>query len=269
MSQNPESPSAEPASSRQRPRYPGIYLLPNLLTTAALLAGYFAIVSAFSGRFTEGVIAVFVAGLLDGVDGRVARLTNTQSDFGVQYDSLADLVSFGLAPSLVMYAWSLSSLQEYGPVLGKVGWAAAFVYAACAALRLARFNTQVGVADKRYFQGLASPAAAGLLMSYVWTINHSAVAGADVAFVSLAVTLIGAVLMVSRVRYWSFKAMPDSDRMPFFWAPLAMGIIVLLVVHPQYFLFGLISLYVLSGPALTLWGLRRRRDQRSGPRSAH
>ncbi len=267
MSPSPETKSPEAGASRPRPRHPGIYLLPNLFTTGGLLAGYFAIVSAFSGRFTEGAIAVFVAGLLDGVDGRVARLTNTQSDFGVQYDSLADLVSFGLAPSLVMYAWSLSALKEYGPVLGKIGWAAAFVYAACAALRLARFNTQVGVADKRYFQGLASPAAAGLLMSYVWTMNNLAVAGADVAFVSLAITLVGAVLMVSRVRYWSFKSMPASDRVPFFWAPLAMGIIALLVVHPQYFLFGLISVYVLSGPALTLWGLRARRGQRSGPRA--
>src|SRR5690349_18053131 len=156
------------ASQNPTPRHPGIYLLPNLFTTAAMLAGYFAIVSACADRFTHGAVAVFIAALLDGIDGRVARLTNTQSDFGVQYDSLSDLVSFGLAPSLVMYSWALSDLKVYGPLVGKIGWAAAFVYAACAAMRLARFNTQVGIIDKRYFQGLASPAAAALLMSFVW-----------------------------------------------------------------------------------------------------
>lgn len=248
------------------PRHPGIYLLPNLFTTAAMLAGYFAIISAFSGRYTEGAIAVFVAGLLDGLDGRVARLTNTQSDFGVQYDSLSDLVSFGLAPSLVMYSWALAELKVYGPMVGKIGWAAAFVYAACAAMRLARFNTQVAVVDKRYFQGLASPAAAGLMMSFVWTMEHHDIAGADVAFVALAITLVAAILMVSRIRYWSFKSMPASDRVPFVMAPIAMGILVLLAIHPQYLLLAIVGVYVLSGPLMTLFGLRNRRSLRQRPR---
>lgn len=248
------------------PRHPGIFLLPNLFTTAAMLAGYFAIISAFSGRFTQGAVAVFIAALLDGIDGRVARMTNTQSDFGVQYDSLSDLVSFGLAPSLVMYSWALADLKVYGPLVGKIGWAAAFVYAACAAMRLARFNTQVGSVDKRYFQGLASPAAAGLLMSFVWTMEHLDVAAADVAFVALGVTLVAAVLMVSRIRYWSFKSMPASERVPFVFAPIAMGIIVLLVIHPQFLLLSIAGLYVLSGPLMTLVGLRRRREQRQTPR---
>lgn len=248
------------------PRHPGIYLLPNLFTTGAMLAGYFAIISAFSGRYTEGAIAVFIAGLLDGLDGRVARLTNTQSDFGVQYDSLSDLVSFGLAPSLVMYSWALAELKVYGPMVGKIGWAAAFVYAACAAMRLARFNTQVAVIDKRYFQGLASPAAAGLMMSFVWTMEHHDIAGADVAFVALGVTLVSAILMVSRIRYWSFKSMPASDRVPFVVAPIAMGVLVLLAIHPQYLLLTIVGVYVLSGPLVTLFGLRNRRSLRQRPR---
>ncbi|HET7924556.1 MAG TPA: phosphatidylcholine/phosphatidylserine synthase, partial [Rhodanobacteraceae bacterium] len=170
-----------PASGRKPPR--GIYLLPNLFTTGAMFAGFYAIVAAIGGRYVTAAIAVFVAGILDGLDGRVARLTGTQSEFGVQYDSLSDMVSFGLAPALVLYTWSLSSLKEYGSALGKIGWAAAFIYAACAALRLARFNTQVGVADKRYFQGLASPAAAGLCMSFVWTVEDFGYNGFDVQYV--------------------------------------------------------------------------------------
>ncbi|MBI2396994.1 MAG: phosphatidylcholine/phosphatidylserine synthase [Xanthomonadales bacterium] len=246
-------------------RHPGIYLLPNLFTTAGMMAGFFAIISAFNGRFTEAAIAVFVAGLLDGVDGRVARMTNTQSDFGVQYDSLADLVSFGVAPAVVMYAWALASLKGYGPVLGKVGWAAAFVYTACAAMRLARFNTQIGVIDKRYFQGLASPASAGLMMSFVWTMNDHAIPGTRVAFLALFVTLVAAILMVSRLRYWSFKAKPESERVPFIWIPLALGIIVALVIDPPRLLLAICVLYVAHGPLLTLWGMRKRRERPAAP----
>lgn len=246
-------------------RYPGIYLLPNLFTTAGMMAGFFAIISAFNGKFTEAAIAVFVAGLLDGIDGRVARMTNTQSDFGVQYDSLADLVSFGVAPAVVMYAWALASLKGYGPIMGKVGWAAAFVYTACAAMRLARFNTQVGVTDKRFFQGLASPASAALMMSFVWTMNDHAIPGSKIAFVALAVTLVAAILMVSRLRYWSFKAKPASERVPFIWIPLALGIIVLLVIDPPRLLFGIAIAYVAHGPLITLWGMRRRRERSVAP----
>lgn len=244
-----------------KPRHPGIYLLPNLFTTLGMLGGFYAIISAFSGRYIEAAIAVFVAGLLDGIDGRVARLTNTQSDFGVQYDSLADLVSFGLAPALVMYSWSLSTLKSHGPIVGKIGWTVAFVYAACAAMRLARFNTQVGVVDKRYFQGLASPAAAGLMMSYVWTMNDHQVSGASLAFVSLGVTLAAAFLMVSKLRYFSFKAKPESDKVPFLVLPVLVGVIVALIIDTPRVLFGIAILYVLSGPLLTLWGLRHRRTK--------
>src|SRR6185437_16251450 len=184
----------------------------------AMFAGFYAIVASILGAaeqagapaggvvtsafFTHAAIAVFVAALLDGMDGRVARLTGTQSEFGVQYDSLSDLVSFGLAPALVMYTWSLSTLRDFGPLWGKLGWAAAFIYAACAALRLARFNTQVGVADKRYFQGLASPAAAAVCMSFVWSMDKSDVTGAELCFITPWIAAITGLLMVSRFRYF-------------------------------------------------------------------
>ena len=251
----------EPSPPRKPHR--GIYLLPNLFTTAAMFAGFYAIVASIGGRYSEAALAVFIAAILDGLDGRVARMTGTQSDFGVQYDSLSDLVSFGVAPALVMYTWSLSSLTEYGPLWGKVGWAAAFIYAACAALRLARFNTQVGVADKRYFQGLASPAAAGLCMSFVWTVEKFDLSGIDVQFVTPFMAVIAGLLMVSNVRYFSFKAWPTSDKVPFIWIPVALLIIVALAIDPPRVLFGIGVLYVLSGPIMTLWGLRRWREQRA------
>ncbi|KAB2901372.1 MAG: CDP-diacylglycerol--serine O-phosphatidyltransferase [Dokdonella sp.] len=255
---------APTAAVRKRPR--GIYLLPNLFTTAALFAGFYAIVASIGGRYVDAAIAVFVAAILDGLDGRVARLTGTQSDFGVQYDSLSDLVSFGLAPSLVLYNWSLTHLQAYGPGWGKVGWSAAFIYAACAALRLARFNTQVGVADKRYFQGLASPAAAGLCMSFVWAIENGNLYGLSVNemdFVSPIVAVLAGLLMVSRIRYYSFKAWPLSDRVPFIAIPVAMLILVALAIDTARVLFAITSLYLLSGPVMTLWGLRRKRSERA------
>jgi CDP-diacylglycerol---serine O-phosphatidyltransferase len=256
-------PMSDPIQARG-PRHRGIYLLPNLFTTGAMFAGFYAIVSAIHGNFGTAALAVFVAGILDGMDGRVARLTNTQSEFGVQYDSLSDLVSFGLAPALVMYTWSLSSLADYGRVWGKIGWAAAYIYAVCAALRLARFNTQVGVADKRYFQGLASPAAAVLCMSFVWTMTRFDIDGASVAFFALPLAVIAGLLMVSNVRYYSFKAWPKSDRVPFIWLIAAVLVVVLLVIDPPRVLFIGTLVYVVSGPVMTLWGraTHRRRVRR-------
>jgi CDP-diacylglycerol--serine O-phosphatidyltransferase len=251
-------------SRRKPPR--GIYLLPNLFTTGALFAGFYAIIAGIDGRYTDAAIAVFVAAVLDGLDGRVARLTNTQSEFGVQYDSLSDLVSFGLAPSLVLYTWSLSALKAYGSGWGKLGWAAAFIYAACAALRLARFNTQVGVADKRYFQGLASPAAAGLCMSFVWAIEDKGLFGlnaSDMDFITPIIAIAAGLLMVSRFRYFSFKAWPKSDRVPFIWIPIAMLILVALAVDTPRVVFAIAVAYVLSGPIMTLWGLRQTRGRRA------
>ncbi len=239
----------------------GIYLLPNLLTTGAMFAGFYAIIAAIGGQYADAVIAIFVAALFDGLDGRVARLTNTQSAFGVQYDSLSDLVSFGVAPALVLYTWSLESLREHGAAWGKLGWAAAFIFAACGALRLARFNTQVGVADKRFFQGLAIPAGAGLAMSYVWTVLDLGLTGAQVQFITPAVAILAGLLMVSRFRYYSFKSWPRSDKVPFFWLILVVLILVALAMNPPRVLFGIAVIYALSGPAVTVWGRARARGR--------
>jgi CDP-diacylglycerol--serine O-phosphatidyltransferase len=185
----------------------------------------------------------------------------------VQYDSLSDLVSFGLAPALVMYTWSLSTLKEFGPTWGKIGWAAAFIYAACAALRLARFNTQVGVIDKRYFQGLASPAAAAVCMSFVWSMDKFGILGAEVCFITPVIAVVVGLLMVSRFRYYSFKSLPmgERDRVPFLWVLLGVLVLVLLMVDPPRVLFAVFTLYLLSGPVVTLWGraAHRRRARRT------
>ena len=246
------------------PRHRGIYLLPNLVTTGAMFAGFYAIVVSIGGRYSEAAIAVFVAALLDGLDGRVARLTHTQSEFGVQYDSLSDLISFGLAPALVLYTWSLSTLRDFGPLWGKVGWAAAFIYAACVALRLARFNTQAGVADKRYFQGLASPAGAGVSMAFVWFVDGAGFTGSQVSFLSLVLAVCVALLMVSRVRYSSFKSLPlgERGRVPFTWMVGAVLVLVLLAMNPAPVLLVGFSAYLISGPAITLWGRASHRRQR-------
>ena len=237
----------------------GIYLLPNLLTTGAMFSGFYAIIASIGGDYVSAVIAIFVAGLFDGLDGRVARLTNTQSEFGVQYDSLSDLVSFGVAPALVLYTWSLHTLAIYGRAWGKVGWAAAFIFAACGAMRLARFNTQVGVQDKRYFQGLAIPAAAALAMSFVWMTLYLGKTGDDAQFVTPFVAVMAGLLMVSRFRYYSFKVWPAGDKVTFVWIPVALLIVVAVVINPPCVLFGIAAAYALSGPILTLWQRRARR----------
>lgn len=240
----------------------GIYLLPNLFTTGAMFAGFYAIVAGIQGQFVAASVAVFIAALLDSMDGRIARLTNTQTDFGVQYDSLSDMVSFSLAPALVMYVWSLSELRALGPGWGKLGWAAAFLYAACGALRLARFNTQAGVADKRYFQGLSSPAAAGLLMAFIWSAEEVGASGMQLMFVTPLLVVVAGLLMVSRVRYYSFKAKPKNGRVPFVAIPAAVIVLVLLALKPPFVLLAGFAVYVLSGPVLTLRGIKARRRAR-------
>src|SRR5688572_15589828 len=250
-----------------RPRGRGIYLLPNLFTTGGLFAGFYAIIAATQGRFDDACIAVFIAAILDGVDGRVARLTNTQSEFGMQYDSLADLISFGLAPALVTYHWALSAMALEGPVPGKIGWIAAFLYAACAALRLARFNSQVGQVDKRWFIGLASPAAAGLVASFVWTCHDLGYTGEQLRYVALAVTVAAGLLMVSRVRYFSFKGGgPRHDRVPFLAIVVVLAVVVAIAIDPPRVLLAIGALYALSGPVhAVLRRLRRTASPEATP----
>lgn len=241
-------------------RHRGIYLLPNLFTTAALFAGFYAIVAAMHGHFASAAIAVFVAMVMDGLDGRVARLTHTESAFGAQYDSLSDMVSFGLAPALVMYEWGLAGMAELGRVPGQLGWLAAFAYAACAALRLARFNTQIGRTDKRYFLGLPSPSAAAILVGLVWVGQDMGFAGEDLQWLALIVTLGAAALMVSPIRYHSFKQFDLRGRVPFVAVLAVVAVFVFASLDPPKILFAGFFIYGLSGPVLAL--LRRRRGQR-------
>ena len=234
----------------------GIYILPNLFTTAALFAGFYAIVQAMNGQFEYAPIAIFVAMIMDGLDGRVARWTHTESDFGAQYDSLSDMVSFGLAPSLVIYEWALSGL-------GNFGWLAAFLYAACAALRLARFNIQTGSSDGRYFTGLPSPSAAALIAGLVWVLHTTGVPGREVSFIALGITVFAALSMVSNIRYHSFKHFNIKDRVSF---PVVIEVVllfVLIALYPPQALFILFLGYAVSGPLFASWRLYRRRSSRA------
>ncbi len=241
----------------------GVFLLPNALTTGALFAGFYSIISGINGHYVAAAIAVVVAGLLDGLDGRVARMTNTQSEFGVQYDSLSDLVSFGLAPALLAFNWSLSSLKELGPMAGKLGWLAAFLFVAFAALRLARFNTQATSADKDYFQGLASPAAAGTLVATIWFFVDQGVSGESVRWLMWFETVVLGLLMFSRIRYFSGKTWPRGDRIPVGFLFLVVLIFVLFAVDPPSVLMVIGLIYVGSGLVVTLLGKQQWRSRRS------
>jgi len=245
-----------------KPRKRGIYLLPNMLTTGALFAGFYAIVAAMNGKFEPASVAVFIAMVLDGLDGRVARMTNTQSDFGAEFDSLSDMVSFGVAPALVMYIWSLSSLVEYGWQWGKLGWLGAFIYVAAAALRLARFNTKASSTDKRYFQGLPSPAAAAVVIGMVWVLFDHGIKGPDVAPIALALTVITGLLMVSNVSYYSFKDLDFKNKVPYIAVMVIVLIFVLASIHPPKVLFGCFFVYALSGPVISVLRWVRKYSQR-------
>lgn len=238
-----------------RKRSRGIYLLPNLFTTAALFAGFYAVLAATQNRFEAAALAILAAMVLDGFDGRIARLTNTQSDFGAEYDSLSDMVAFGVAPALVAYHWALGAL-------GKIGWLAAFVFTAAAALRLARFNTQVGIADKRYFQGLASPSAAAIIATGIWTANDLGIDGSDVSWLAALLTAGAGLLMVSNFRYLSFKQVNLQGRVPFLLAVAVMLGFAVVYLYPPLVLFALAFIYAISGPAWTLFRLRRSRGRR-------
>ncbi|MEX2481144.1 MAG: CDP-diacylglycerol--serine O-phosphatidyltransferase [Gammaproteobacteria bacterium] len=253
-----QPPEQEPgkAPPPERRRRAGIYLLPNLFTTGALFAGFYGIVAASQTRFEAAAIAVLVAMVLDGMDGRIARMTNTQSDFGAQYDSLADMVSFGLAPGLIIYEWVLFEF-------GKIGWLAAFMYSAATALRLARFNTQVSSADKRFFQGLPSPAAAAIIAALVWFGHHFELRTAPgIVLLATAVTVAAALLMVSNVRYYSFKDFDLRGRVPFVAVLAIVMVFVLISLEPASVLLILFGSYAVSGLAETWWQRRRRQAER-------
>lgn len=238
--------------ARKRPRSRGFYLLPNAFTTGGLFAGFYAVVMAMHDHYETAAVAIFVAMLLDTLDGRVARLTHTQSAFGEQYDSLADMVSFGLAPALVMYAWALKSM-------GKLGWIAAFIYCAGAALRLARFNTNIGTVDKRFFQGLPSPAAAALVVGLVWVVTDLRenewikATGRDLRWLAWFVTVYAGVTMVSNVPFYSFKDLNLRRAVPFIFVLLLVAGFVLIMSDPPTMLFTLFVIYGLSGYVLWVW----------------
>jgi len=236
-------PSDETSAPSEKQRRRGIYILPSLFTTASLFAGFYAIVQSMNGSFEYAPLAIFIAMILDALDGRIARLTHTESDFGAEYDSLVDMVSFGLAPALIMYEWALSSM-------GKVGWLVAFIYTAGAGLRLARFNTQVGTADKRYFRGLPSPAAAAVVVGLVWVMQSYGVPGRELSIAALFVTAMAGVLMVSNIRYRSFKDVNLRGRVSFMTILSLPLVFVLLFQSPPQVLFLSFLAYALSGPLM-------------------
>ena len=225
-----EDKTVESVSNTKKRR--GIYLLPNLFTTGALFGGFYAVIAAMNDRFEAAALAIFISMILDGLDGRVARMTNTHS--------LSDMISFGIAPALIMYTWSLS-------FLGKIGWIAAFIYVVSAALRLARFNTQIGHADKRYFQGLASPAAAGFIVGFVWVCAENQITGESLKYLVMILTIAAGLLMVSNVKYRSFKDLDLKNKVPFVTILIMVLVFVFIVYQPPFILFTIFALYTFSG----------------------
>ncbi|MCK4607931.1 MAG: CDP-diacylglycerol--serine O-phosphatidyltransferase [Gammaproteobacteria bacterium] len=238
-----------------KPRRRGIYILPNLFTISALFAGFYAVVAGMQGAYSNAAIAIFIAMIMDNLDGRVARLTNTQTDFGAQLDSLSDMVSFGIAPALVMYSWILHSL-------GKLGWLSAFVYAVAVALRLARFNVQLETADKHYFQGLPCPPAAGVIAGFVWTCVSFNINNWSVAIIGSILVILVGLLMVSNVRYHNFKEIDLKNKVSFLAILVLVLVLVLVAIDPPQILFMAFTLFAISGPILTFWQLRKKRKEK-------
>ncbi|MWJ29053.1 CDP-diacylglycerol--serine O-phosphatidyltransferase [Halomonas sp. ZH2S] len=243
----------ESVEDGKKVRRKGIYLLPNLFTTSALFSGFFAVVAGINGDFAAAAVAIFIAMVLDGLDGRVARMTNTQSAFGAEYDSLSDMLSFGVAPALVAFTWILQDI-------GKTGWVVAFLYVACAALRLARFNVQVGSTDKRWFIGLPSPSAAALIAACVWTFYHFDADALGFKLLMLFVVAAAAVLMVSNIRYYSFKDVDLKGPVPFVVLLAVVIGFVVISIEPSVMLLLLFSAYVISGPILAIMRKAKARN---------
>lgn len=242
----------------------GVYWLPNVFTTGTLFGGFYAIVAAINGDFSRAGIAIFVAMLFDGLDGRVARWTNTQSDFGKEYDSLCDMVAFGLAPAIVTYQWGIERIADYGKFWGRFGWLAAFFYAVAAALRLARFNARAS-ADKRYFEGLPSPSAAAAVASFVWLASEFDLTGLPALVLAFSITIVIGALMVSRFSYWSGKELNLRGKIPWvYMALIPLGYVVVSLAPES--LFALFGTYALSAPLFWLWRkiFKKKRVAESG-----
>jgi CDP-diacylglycerol--serine O-phosphatidyltransferase len=250
---------------RPQTRRKGIYLLPNLLTTAALFAGFYSVVAAIDGNFPAAAWAIFIAMFLDGLDGRVARLTSTSSEFGKEYDSLSDMVAFGVAPAIVVYQWGVERIADYGGFWGRFGWLAAFFYAVAAGLRLARFNSRVAIADKRYFEGLPSPSAAAAVAGFIWVASDFDVEGLPGLVLAFVITIVIGALMVSKFSYWSGKELNVRGRIPWVYALFIPLIYVLVSLAPAS-LLTLFGLYALSAPMYWVWRklVKRKRIAESG-----
>lgn len=243
----------------EKEKIKGIYLLPNLFTTCALFGGFYAIIAANDGRFHEAAVAILIAMILDGVDGRVARLTNTQSEFGAEYDSFSDLVAFGIAPALVLYHWSLTSINDVGPGWAKLGWIAAFFYTAMAAMRLARFNVKTEEPGNKYFYGVPSPTAAALVTGFMWINFDNGVSGESVRWLAFLIIMGSGALMMSDIRYLSFKDIDFMRKVPAFWMSAVVLFMVMLAFNPPVVLFFGALAYTASGP---LYALYRRGKSR-------
>jgi CDP-diacylglycerol--serine O-phosphatidyltransferase len=255
------NPEAQPSNPRR-----GIYLLPNLLTTGCLFFGFYGIVAAIDGNFERAGMAIFVAMVFDGLDGRVARLTGTETVFGKEYDSLADMVAFGLAPAIVCYQWGVARIAEYGAAWGRFGWIAAFFYAAAAAMRLARFNARAATADKRYFEGLPSPSAAAVVAAFVWLVHKYAIEGLAGLVLAFIVTAAAGALMVSRFSYRSFKDRAAGERVRYTRFLVVPVVFALIAIDPPMVLFALFGGFALSAPLIWLWR-RTHRPQRPSRRA--
>ena len=241
----------------------GVYLLPNLLTLGALFAGFYAVIAGMSGNFNEAGWAILIAGICDGLDGRIARLTNTQSAFGAEFDSLSDMVSFGVAPALIMFSWAFAEL-------GRLGWAASFIYMSCAALRLARFNVQLGTVDKRFFVGLASPLAAGLVTFVPWVaFKYGLEVTLPVAYFAVLLTVFAGLLMISNYRYSSFKELNFKSTVPYMVFIMAVVLLVVIAQNPQEMLLLMCVVYASSGPIGWIYRrqFRRGKAEPAGNRS--
>ena len=243
----------------KKKKLPGVFLLPNLITTAALFSGFYSIVSSINGEIIIAALSILIAMILDGLDGRIARLTNTQTSFGEYYDSLSDMICFGLAPALLMYMWSLSNFNIYGSQWSKIAWIACFIYVASAAIRLARFNSKIQTQDKKYFIGLASPAAAAVIICYAWMLEVSNVNIANYNWMSLILLPMLSFLMISNITYYSFKDFNIRHKVPHISLFLIALILSFISFDPPLVLFSFFILYALSGPSMYLLRLIKKK----------